>query len=141
MICRLNKLKEKSCCTFTAVGRWKREKIHREWYICYIMEWKEGTVVSSIQLKSKREREKNQQLEYLLWVMNWCQTWYFLASFYIHNNIFGCVWLFWSLRTKHRRCHRWTYLGNYNCTTDFVSSKVTFITFWNETGKRERKFW
>lgn len=38
----------------------------------------------------------------------------------------------------HRHCHRWTYLGNYNCTTNFISSKVTFITFWNETKEREK---
>lgn len=118
---------------------WQMKEKWGEWYVTSWSERK-AQLCRLYSYRVKKRERVNQQLEYLLWVMNWCQTWYFLASFYIHNNIFGCVWLFWSLRTKHRRCHRWTYLGNYNCTTDFVSSKVTFITFWNETGKRE-KIW
>lgn len=89
--------------------------------------------MENVFVRERKDAKVSQIVRYLLLRMNWCPTWYFWASCFFHDTLSLVSGAFDSHRQLHRS--RPTHLGNNYCTTNLISSKVTFITFWKK--KRE----
>lgn len=81
-------------------------------------------------------RRKNFHFD--IYFEQWIDAWHRILKLHFSSRIKLLITLRSEGLDRHRRhvsCP--THLGNYNCTTNLISSKVTFITFWKKTEKKE----